>query len=83
LGVCVPDCIKKRCCDDYCAKPEPKACCAKISCCDNYCAKPEPCLKCVKKFCCDDYCRKPIPCAKCPPCNGDKLKCSPPACKLP
>lgn len=80
FGICVPDCNKKRCCDDYCAKPLPKTQCAKMSCCDNYCAKPEPCPKCIKKSCCDDYCRKPLPCAKCPPGGANKLKCSAPAC---
>jgi hypothetical protein len=80
FGICVPDCVKKRCCDDYCSKSIPKTPCAKMSCCDNYCAKPVPCPKCIKKSCCDDYCRKPLPCAKCPPGGADKLKCSASMC---
>ena len=24
FGICVPDCIKKRCCDDYCPSHSPK-----------------------------------------------------------
>jgi hypothetical protein len=78
-GVYVPNCICKRCCDDYCAKPLPPVCCVKATCCDDYCAKPLPCPGCVKRFCCDDYCAKKPPCIICPSTKG--LKCPPAPCR--
>jgi hypothetical protein len=72
-GVCVPDCVRKRCCDDYHAKPLTPVRCLNACCCDDYCSKPLPCPARVKRFCCDDYCPKKSPCIICPPCS--KLKC--------
>ena len=74
-GIHVPDCIRKRCCDDYCPKPPP--CPVKVEqfCCDDYCPKPLPCPVKAGKFCCDDYCPKAFPCIICPSCA--ELKCPP------
>lgn len=74
-GVHVPNCVCKRCCDDYCRKPMPRACGVKCFCYDDYCAKPEPCATCVQRYCCDDYVPKCLPRALCPP--GANLKCPP------
>lgn len=72
-GVCVPDCIPNRCCDDYCAKPMPVVCRVQRFCCDDYCAKPSLCPVYVKQFHCDDFCPKTRPYLFCPPRTG--LKC--------
>src|SRR5436190_2120695 len=74
-GICIPDCMQMRCCDDYCAKPLPCARCVNCFCCNDYCRKPSTCTRCVPQFCCDDYCPKPLPCMSCPPCSR-YLKCS-------
>ncbi len=75
-GFCIPDCIRKWCCDDYCPKPIP--CPVNLKCfgCDCYQAKCAPCPVGVKCFRCDDYCPKPLPCIFCPP--NCHLKCAPP-----
>jgi hypothetical protein len=75
-GIFVPDCIGKRCCDDYQAKPLPPTCQVKQFCRDDYCPKPMPCPLHVQRFCCDDYCPKPWPWIFCPPCSD--LSCPPP-----
>ena len=74
-GVYVPNCVCKRCCDDYCPKPMPRACGVKSFCCDDYCRKSEPCPAYVTRFCCDDYVPKCQPRVFCPP--GNNLKCPP------
>lgn len=73
--ICVPDCIRKWCCDDYCCKPIP--CPVPVTCfgCDCYQPKPLPCPVNVTCFRCDDYCSKPYPCILCPP--SHYLKCAP------
>ena len=69
---CVPDCVRKYCCDDYRSKSVPCTRSVKTKCCDNYCGKPTPC---VREVCtvCSDYC------SKCPPkvsCPARDLKCN-------
>ena len=79
IKACIPDCVKKWCCDDYCPKPEP--CVRPVTCftCPDYCPKPEPCVCPVTCFCCPDYCPKPLPCLSCcPPTPG--LTCGWPRC---
>ncbi len=70
---CWADCVRKTCCDDYCAKPMP--CVAKVRCfgCDDYCPKCAPYTKKICAFGCDDYCPKCPPVITCAP--GDHLKC--------
>ena len=75
LGACVPDCIGKWCCDDYCPKKQPHICVSIDSCCDDYCSKKEPCVCAPLDFCCDDYLRKCLPRVCSPPMCGS-LKCS-------
>lgn len=60
-GICIPDCIKKWCRDDYCPKPVP--CPVPVKCfgCSCYHPKKLPSITCVKCFRCDDYCPKPLP----------------------
>lgn len=65
-GVCVPDCIRQRCCDDYCPKPAPATRCQHGYSCNDYCAKPLPCARYTRCFLCDDYCPKSHPCRFCP-----------------
>ena len=63
---CVPNCIKRKQCDDYCPKGLPYA---KPICdgqCDDYCTKPLPCARPTCATSCDDYCAKPIPKICCP-----------------
>jgi len=69
---CVPDCVRKYCCDDYRSKSVPCTRRVMTKCCDNYCGKPTPC---VREICtvCNDYC------SKCPPkvsCPARDLKCN-------
>ncbi len=61
-----PDCVGKRCCDDYVRKPKP--CATGVTCfeCPDYCPKPAPCAYPLKAFCCDDYCPKRLPPVCCP-----------------
>jgi hypothetical protein len=68
FGACLPNCISKYCCDDYCPKPVPEV---RKNCrysCDDYFPKPLPCARPVRCFRCDDYCPKPLPPIHCP-CN--------------
>ncbi len=75
LDWCWPQCVRKTCCDDYCAKPMP--CVPRVRCfeCDDYGSKCEPCPKRICCFGCDDYCYKCPPVIKCPSCAN--LKCVP------
>ena len=75
-GICIPDCIKEWCCDDYCSKPVP--CPVPVKCFGYDCYHPKqlPCPAYVKCFRCDDYCRKPLPSVCCP--TGYAMKCMPP-----
>lgn len=75
-GIRIPDCVGKRCCDDYHAKPLPPVRAVKKFCWDDYCPKPLPPALPVKQFCCDDYCPKLWPKIHCPPCGP--LTCPPP-----
>ena len=75
-GISIPDCLGKRCCDDYHAKPLPPVHGVKRFCCDDYCPKVLPPVLPVKHFCCDDYCPKLLPHVHCPPCTP--LTCPPP-----
>ena len=69
---CVPDCVRKYCCDDYCSKIVPCTRGVKTKCCDNYSGKPTPC---VREVCtvCNDYCSKCSPKVSCP---ARDLKCN-------
>jgi hypothetical protein len=74
-GLCIPDCVRKWCCDDYCSKPLP--CRVNVQCfgCDTYDCKKLPCPRNVSCFRRDDYCPKPYPCFSCP--TSPFLKCTP------
>ena len=76
---CVPDCVGKWCCPDYCPKDEPCFCKSIKYCCDDYCPKQEPCVCAPLRFCCDDYCPK-CPPAPCGHTSCESLKCGPPSC---
>ena len=73
---CVPDCIRKYCCDDYCPKAEPWVCAPLRFCCDDYCAKQQPRICAPLNFCCDDYCSKCPPSLCCSP-LWQNLQCTP------
>ncbi|MCO6458364.1 MAG: hypothetical protein J5I93_23905 [Pirellulaceae bacterium] len=79
--VCWPDCLGRRCCDDYDVKPLPCPWPVKCFECDDYCPRPLPCIVPIKKFCPDDYCPK-CPPPVCGPPRGD-LVCPPPMCPKP
>ena len=76
LDTCVPSCIARYCCDDYCPKKEACACAPLKFCCDDYCMKKEPCVCVPLKWCCDDYSSKCLPKIYCPP-RCEQLKCGP------
>ena len=68
---CVPECVRKYCCDDYRSKTLPCTRDVKTKCCDDYCEKPIPC---VREVCtvCNDYRSK---CQPKVPCPSRELKC--------
>ena len=73
-GLCIPDCIRKWCYDDYCPKPIPCPIDVKCFGCDCYQPKRLPCPIDVNCFRCDDYGCKPFPHLCCPP--SHYLKCA-------
>lgn len=79
LDSCVPDCIRKYCCDDYCPKKEPCVCAPLCFRCDDYCPKRLPCVCAPLSYRCDDYCPKCLPKVCCAP-NCQHLQCGPPRC---
>lgn len=74
-SICIPDCIRKWCCDDYCPKPFPCPVDVKCFLCDDYDPKRQPCPIDVNRFGCDDYCPKPFSFHCCP--SSRELKCAP------
>lgn len=71
---CLPNCVGKYCCDDYCSKCAPQVCPKLCFQCDDYCRKPIPCARPIKCFGCDDYCGKPFQLCCPPKCD---FKCYP------
>ena len=67
---CWPNCVRKVCCDDYCAKPMP---CARGVCeglCPDYCKKCEPCAR-------PWYCKpEPVCTDPEPRCTSDCVGCN-------
>ncbi len=73
--ICWPDCVRPRCCDDYCPKPWP--CVRRVACfgCDDYQSKCPPCVRRVSCLGCDDYCPTCPPVIRCAPVTD--LRCVP------